>query len=595
MTQPNEDGTESTGEEEVVTDGKELLRREIEDAMLADRLNAQQLKELQRRAAAGPLRHAPDLTASTHVLDEPTVQTVRGLEHAVRCACVHLSNVCQVSDHAEMAQKVQGTDTTVTYIHRGMATEKSQELMENPGYATLLSYHPDSSEGYFRSVDQYSRAHASPTEGGSVAMGGPGIITMCPVKHLEGYYADRAKWLAANTKQGSDRETRQRNNAIEQTSDTPVFLKVNANQMGNTCSDETMHNIQGGRVHGVIFHDIRDLQTFADWYQAQLAGQSGKTRQEGHMNFREPTLILRGEPGKVRDTIVSGDAAKAHAFMFNKPLSAQQTRELRDARAAMMARSAEAESVPNPFAPNSESHAGGDLPHQLKVGVVHVQGAARLEAAMIAQASRNVPGMSVQLALIQTRQQLEHWNPDALVLPGGWHFLQHNMQEHPEIDINGVLGEIVQAQRMHILGSCAGAILMRQPDTVAKKSEGCVPGTALGILPYRVRNNARSGMHPTQFLIHGAQGEQWTNLPSALYVSAPQLLPEEQADLKIIAQTNEEIYGVIQRSGHNAPVYAATALHNLLPYVYWLHEIHENLAVQRLRGKHGGVEGNIQS
>ena len=204
--------------------------------------------------------------------------------------------------------------------------------------------------------------------------------------------------------------------------------------------------------------------------------------------------------------------------------------------------------------------------------------------------------MNVFITLVQTRRQIEEANPDALVLPGGWHFLQHAMQEHPETGINGILGEMVSKNRVHLLGSCAGAILLRQPDTLLRKSEDCVPGTALGILPYRVRNNARSGTHSTEFLIHGEQGDQWTDFPNALYVSAPELLMADTKDndVTVIAKSAGQTYGVLQSESHTSAVYAATALHNQLPYVYWLHEIYENLAVQRLRGKHGTVEGGLQ-
>ena len=309
--------------------------------------------------------------------------------------------------------------------------------------------------------------------------------------------------------------------------------------------------------------------------------------------------MLRGEPSEIQQAILSGDAKDAHAFFFQKPLSQQQALELRNARATMMARHAEGEIFPNPFnqitIPGQPRRKGleGTI-HELKVAIVNVQGAARLEAAMIALASEKIPEMNVHLNLVQTRKQIEQWNPDALVLPGGWHFLQYAMQDHEKIGINEILGDIVREQRVHLLGSCAGAILMRQPDTLLGKSEDCVPETALGILPYLVRNNALSGVHRTQFLIHGEKGDQWIDFPKALFVSAPELMLNNKDALQVIARSTQQTYGVLQHPSHNDPVYAATALHNQLPYVYWLHEIFENMAVRSMRLHHGAIEGDVR-
>jgi glutamine amidotransferase PdxT len=537
------------------------------------------------------------------VVDEPIVpegsgtgtDDVRTLEHAVRCACVHLSNFSKVNSHAEMSEKVPGTDTTVTYIHRRTPWEDVEQLLTKPGYATLHSYHPDadSSQQYFRGLDLYSQVHALDS-GEGVTLSGPGMITMCGVNHIDTYQHEKAEWLTQNTRNDDSPDAKRHNSRVTQAVDTPVFLKVQGNQVDSgACTDSTMDNIRNGRVHGMIFRDSRDLSRFADWYNEKRSGISGSKLADGEV-FTSPTLVLRGDPNTVYEAIKSGDAKYAHAFFFDRPLSASQANDLRDARAGMMAQSHSPEPFYNPYSKKGTPGMSAEDMHRLKIAVVNVQGAARLEAAMIALASKKVPGMSVEIALVQTRRQIEELNPDALVLPGGWHFIQHRMQQHPETGINAILEEMIEQQRVHVLGSCAGAILMRRPDVLGSRSIDCVPETANGMMPYTVKNNARSGRHDTQFLTHSEGGDKLINFPNALYVSAPELIVDANAqNLKTIAETNGETYGVIQRTDHHSPVHAATALHNKLPYVYWLHEIQENLAVQRMRGQHGKVEGDV--
>lgn len=573
-------------EKDDIGDQQEVRR----DHMLAgveEFMEASRLRNAQAEQQRLGTEESHDVIPSDGPQIEPPLD-VGDLQKAVRCACLHLSNFSQVSSRTEM-EKLADTDTTLQYIKRENSLPDTLDILSAPEYATMISYVPGDKDLYFHCVDHYAKAHAV-TEGGSVTLTGPGIITMCAVDQVNNFLADRNAWLREHEQDGEENQSRN-----TQAVDTPVFLKVNSGQIdAAACIDDTLQHLQAGNAHGLIFQNSKDLAAFSHWYQSKLASQSGKTMREGYAHFRFPTLVLRGNPKEIYSAILEGgDASKAHAFFFDKPLSQPQAEQLRDARAAMMNKIPDGEDFLNPFN-QGEGDKKKQLIHNIKIAIVNVQGGGRLEAAMIALASEKILDMNVHLRLVQTRQQIETWNPDALVLPGGWHFLQHVMQEHPETGINAILADVVKQNRVHLLGSCAGAILMRQPDTLVNKSIDCVPESALGILPYLVRNNARSGTHPTDFLIHGQQDDQWVGFPNALYVSAPEFLGVDADQLKIIAKSGNQTYGVLNNPDPNAPVYAATALHNQLPYVYWLHQIQENHEIQQIRMRHGDVEGKVQ-
>jgi (p)ppGpp synthase/HD superfamily hydrolase len=79
----------------------------------------------------------------------------------------------------------------------------------------------------------------------------------------------------------------------------------------------------------------------------------------------------------------------------------------------------------------------------------------------------------LEIALVYNPISLETFNPDILVMPGGWHFIQHEILK--ELGLYSPIRQHINKGESALF-SCAGAILAR--DKKYRQNEGCAPGTA---------------------------------------------------------------------------------------------------------------------
>jgi glutamine amidotransferase PdxT len=100
---------------------------------------------------------------------------------------------------------------------------------------------------------------------------------------------------------------------------------------------------------------------------------------------------------------------------------------------------------------------------------------------------------------VENGKQLESSDPHCIVLPGGWHGIQFDLMR--DLGINAQIAQLLEKNR-HFLLLCAGAILGRTEGGINDPNEGVKPGTALGLIDYRIVNNVLNTPRDVHMRIH---------------------------------------------------------------------------------------------
>lgn len=392
--------------------------------------------------------------------------------------------------------------TTVYTIPSGTDRETRRNELRNPRAIPVLQYHPNSQAHFWERVDTYRDDHRNDTA--------PGIYGMVETPHIKSFAETQKKKFDENPTL-----------TTLQQANVPMY----AITKGKEEIPETVARIADRTVQGIIVEGKNLIYPLLEeWHEHVSSRQIVPIR---------PFIGLRGTSGELRK-FMSADSSpeEVDTLVFTDVPTLDDARYIHAAHLERMKSNKNPEIIHNPFNNDSKKES-------VRIGVINVQGAARMDAKAIIEASE-FGDLNVHISLIENTDQLR--DIDTVVLPGGWHRIQYGLQE--ELGMKPVLVEYLKTGK-HLLALCAGSIQARASDNDmdAIQSIGCAVGTTFGIGNYKVVNNTLKGPYDMHVKVHK---DKTSDSPSRLlhqvpFSNGPYFIGEDlESKMSILARLKSE-------------------------------------------------------
>lgn len=450
---------------------------------------------------------------------------------------------------------------TARIIPSGIEKKHRDKELRDPSSIPVLGYNPQTSRHFWNWVNQYAIEHAEDTAARIFGMVNSGDV--------QSFIDSQADQLGANPQLEDYHRL-----------DIPLFVLLQSRKHIR----DVLSKINNGVVQGVILQDANSqLPKFAERWQEYLAKQAYPDL------IPRPFIGLQGDTNAHLSFMASHKATDqiVDTLVFSDTPTAEQAKKIRDLHLARMRKVKTATRLNNPFAIKDDKREKGSLP-TTKIGVINVQGGARADAIALMRASKHA-GVDIAVSLIENEDQYMHEDPDAIVLPGGWHGLQFRLQE--TLGLNKlIIEQVVKERRKDLLALCAGAIQGRTADNAsdAVQNAGCQIGTALGIGKYKVVNNAYNTPRNLIIATHSTErrGDKARIYPQIPLSNAPYIHGEDPEAVDVIARISttpfaEQIadddgaaMGIqVRQASERAHIRMAFAFHHESAFLLFLHEM----------------------
>jgi len=357
-------------------------------------------------------------------------------------------------------------------------------------------------------VQAYCNAHFSAGQ-----MGGGGMIASLRPD----------EWKKYIDAVGSIRESMRQDGDQQQVLDQPILLHCRTKE--EAISNDVRDKVEEGLVSGIIVPDER----YVGVYTANNAD-----------GFEDTFLGARGNLNGMRDLLVAYDP---DLLLLSDHIRGVDAHTLNQQRLYRYGK--------NNKDPLFDSPSSSD---SLRIGMVSLQGAYRLEEAMLREAAKNF-NYNIEVVRIKTRAEMSHL--DAIFLPGGWHAIQEEYYGDNRTDIMRGVRDMMKEGR-HAFFSCAGAILARDEK---RTSVGCSAGTAHNFMPFGVINNALTGIMETRMQFSGRE-----LLVPGVFSAGPKFI--EHDNLTTIGRVGSSVIALLEKRD-NGGVHVATSLHSVPAVEAW--------------------------
>ena len=298
-----------------------------------------------------------------------------------------------------------------------------------------------------------------------------------------------------------------------------------------------------------------------------------------------PFMGVRGNSSELLQLMQSDDEAdmNVHSLIFTDEPTTDLAREIHELHLERMRKEPHSRHLENPF--NSEN--AEDV---FSIAIINVQGSARGEAAALTKASQGTD-VNIDVHLVENGEQLKALNPKCIILPGGWHGRQYDLQK--ELGLNDEIVSLMKKGR-HLLALCAGSILTRQGDDELDdvRSTGCAAGTSFKIGSYKVDNNVLNAPHDLHVAVHAGHPDSLQSrlLQQVPFSNGPVYtgVDEENGNMDVIARirTDERATDINEDDGPivglqvkqrphqpSDPVRMALAFHDKFAFLLFLNEV----------------------
>ena len=471
---------------------------------------------------------------------------------------------------------------TAYYIPSGADSARNSEL-ESPREIPIMEYTPEKQDEYWKWALKYAELHNEDTN--------PRLFGMTEAINLPHYISS----LDSATKSITDDQYGDKKRAL----DLPLYTVIQSEKAKEILQDSFFESISAGITQGIIVRSPDDLI------------EVNKRWQEFRSTFDTPELHARpfiGLQMSTEDIIKClsnlGDIEIDTIIPTDTP-TLEQARQIREMHMHKMQKNSISTKQDDPF----ESQ---DSKQVFVIAIVDVQGSARKELAALFEACEHIKELNIEVHLVENGKQINSVNPDAIVLPGGWHKIQFNDQK--ELGINTAIIDLISNERAHVLALCAGSIQMRSAgneDLLSElRSKACAPGTAFGLFDMSVSNNALSGEKNVLGCIHTPslpenqrsvrvfEGIPFSNAPYFPFVNLEELdiifkeSTNDNKDAFNIDDDNGDVLGVqVKQENGFDPVRIAASFHDKIIFTVFLNEI----ALWQEEANHNGRMQNMRN
>lgn len=481
--------------------------------------------------------------------------------------------------NASISSETQSNlQVTARYIPSGTNRRVRTRELENPSSIPVIEYKPRTSSHFWRWIREYAEKHAED----SAAR----VFGMVHSTELQSFTDSQDALL------GSSADLEEFHKL-----DIPLFVVLQS----RAHLRNVLAKIAEGRAQGLILKDSKQqLPKFRERWQEFLAKQMSPEL------VARPFLGLQGTTKSHLEFMTSHKVVDQDidTLVFTDTPTDEEARRLKELHLAKMRKGKKAKVLPNAFDTQKELKTGSNddekdeianiisLLPTIRIGVIDVQGGARADAIALLRASRHTLA-DISVSLIENTEQFDSENPHAIVLPGGWHGLQYNLQE--QLGLNErIIDQVVKQKRKDLLALCAGAIQARTSDNAADETQniGCQIGTALGIGDFKIVNNAYNTPHDIILTTHDTKDEKDRTVHRArIYQQIPlsnapymQGINHDSLDVLAKISTTEwaesveeddgNVIGVqVKQSSDRAPVRMAFGFHHESAFLLFLHDL----------------------
>jgi glutamine amidotransferase PdxT len=448
-----------------------------------------------------------------------------------------------------------------TGIVMAPSVRKVSALIRDAQRVIFHTFNPRRPQEYIDRGTLYVQHHGQKVETNEdIRLGGPGLVTLAWLDGLDALQRLKAEHSTGTHGSPQDR-------LMEQVLDQPVLVRVeNANDV---LTPQTKEKVFAHAVQGFVFQSPDDILRFhAAWKAVPLRADERMPLGTGITAHPEPSVLLEASPETLlrffaeAQNFVEGNPCDG--YIVTEPLSPDDAERIWDAR---VERIASAHRTPLAFPEGV-----------LRVGVLNLQGASKMESWLLEQARQQVlTWMNVRIEMVHTREEIE--NLHGLIFPGGWHGPQLMLYNDQRLGINEAVRDAISEDRLAVLFSCAGAIGAGNPK---KERIDCSQHPPSNFLDYGIRNNVLNGeIHVRCKQQNGATWEDRTTT----CVGAPIFLNPNPEQLGIMATTLDHAPVALRKrtSKEKPPIYAAS-IHSPWLESEWLEELGRSQAEKRRKG-----------
>lgn len=484
-----------------------------------------------------------------------TPHTIAGKKSDGQCLGGHRGSATGLPAGAEKHTDIErALGVTSRMISSNTDEAILERELQNPQSVPVLEYNRNDAEKYWERVRMYAEMHAQDTA--------PRLFGAMDIEDL-GHLRESQKLALGSTP----------DKALIRALDVPVFAYISDPERL-----KTIFSLSGrGDVQGLILRNTL-LATHAR--QAWKEYQQQQTRPALHAR---PYMAVEGSPEELIQFMESraDPEINTDSLIFSSAPTLDQASAIRQHLLERMRMKGTARKLDNPFGQaNAED--------RVRVGIVNVQGGSREDAVTILRASRDME-YDVEVNLVENGEQLESSDPHCIVLPGGWHGIQFDLMQ--DLGINVQIARLLEKNR-HFLLLCAGAILGRTEGGINDKepNEGVRPGTALGLIDYRIVNNSLNSPQDVHIRIHPTTDPNGTQnaepesrrLKQVTFSNGPYMRGCNPATTDVVSRISSDsrafdindddglIVGVQKRQEHDlSPVVIGVGYHHtFVPYVF---------------------------
>lgn len=417
-------------------------------------------------------------------------------------------------------------------------SENLAEVMQAAPAVMLYHANADDLESYERILKTYRKLFVK-GNGEHIEYGGPGFIALVDFKDVNQVDETLIRHQNGLFTASEDKNPEEQQ-ILHEIAKHPVLLKVGVEQQlidsNYNIHQKIVDATDSGRVSGFVFNNAKDLFYF------RLQWENGDETSDKDVPFTVFCSDFKG----LKD-FFGKHSNECDAYMCTEELTDEQSAEIRDLRLANIQARVRNKIETVGLTPLGTKTLDKQSERNIVIGVLALQGAAKLEKWLLNQVIETYkPTFGIDVRYVYTREELEYLNPDALVLPGGWHGPMLEMIER--MDMTHVIRNFLSQGYKAMVASCAGAIAARSD---RKESTGCSDHVPLGIGNYAIINNAFNGILPYRVELNG--GSKLSGEMEGVFVGAPEFcrLGEQVSRLAIVGG-HDAIVGVKEELPNNS-------------------------------------------
>lgn len=464
---------------------------------------------------------------------------VGNIVNRIRLGCTAGALIAELDGENKSNSELDALSATGVYLRENLAD--AMEIIVGAQRVVLHDFDPKKSGEYLDRCRQYFKKFSEINEDGAVSLGGPGMMTV--LNHLDDLvdlmqtrivgvekYMQWNEILSDEGKEIVDETMFKK--ALEQLFDQPVIVRVSSER--SCMCEEIFELVKRDLVGGFIFDDADKLELFKDYWLANGQGMP------------IPHVIFEGTSDEISEFFAAGHTCDGY---MSSDLAQEGVDKVRNDRIDALA--SREETVRTNGFEVSDSR-------PIRIAVIDLQGAARLEAEMFEIANEMATiRCDLHIVYAENARQIDAFDPDLVVLPGGWHHVQHELYKDPRLDIWGAIERHLD-RGGHAYFSCAGAILVRKESK--RFNDGCRKGTATGLMDIGVKNDQFNGEMVIDTKMNGSK-ESWK--PSkANFVGAPEF-GSYGDQVTPIARTQDDAVVAVEQRHEGGGMMVASSTHNL--------------------------------